>query len=266
VTGYSVSGSGVVGTSQTANGMFGIGLQGYGVYGYSAYNAGVSGQGAAGVYGYSRTGNALNAYTPGTNTTLLASNGGGAYAAWFNGNVEVDGQLSKSSGSFKIDHPLDPANKYLYHSFVESPDMMNVYNGNVTTDAQGKAVVDLPEWFEALNREFRYQLTVMGQFAQAIVAGKIANHRFTIRTDKPNVEVSWQVTGVRHDAWANSHRIPVEEMKNDQERGSYLHPELFGASAEKSVTAARHPDAIKMWKASREAKPITAAPMVASPH
>lgn len=115
----------------------------------------------------------------------------------FSGNVSIGGSLSKGSGSFKIDHPLDPANKYLYHSFVESPDMMNVYNGNVVTDKIGKATVVLPEYFEALNRDFRYQLTVVGQFAQAIVAKKVDHNRFVIRTSKPNVEVSWQVTGIR---------------------------------------------------------------------
>jgi len=151
-----------------------------------------------------------------------------ADAAYFDGDVEVYGNLSKSGGSFKIDHPLDPANKYLYHSFVESPDMMNIYNGNVTTDAQGAAVVALPDWFETLNRDFRYQLTVIGQFAQAIVSDEIANHQFSIRTDKPHVKVSWQVTGVRQDAWANAHRIPVEVEKDARERGHYIHPELYG--------------------------------------
>jgi hypothetical protein len=145
------------------------------------------------------------------------------------GNVDVLGTLSKGGGSFKIDDPLDPANKYLYHSFVESPDMMNIYNGNVTTDASGKAAVELPEWFETLNRDFRYQLTVIGQFAQAIVAGKVANHQFVIKTDKPNVEVSWQVTGIRQDAFANAHRIPVEAEKALADRGHYLYPELVGA-------------------------------------
>jgi hypothetical protein len=167
----------------------------------------------------------------------------GGWAGAFGGDVLVTGNLSKAGGSFKIDHPLDPANKYLYHSFVESPDMMNIYNGNITTDAQGTAVVQMPDWFAALNRDFRYQLTVMGQFAQAIVAGKMAGHQFTIKTDKPNVEVSWQVTGVRHDAWAEAHRIPVEQLKAGQERGRYLHPELFGASPSKSITALRHPSA-----------------------
>ena len=45
------------------------------------------------------------------------------------GNLDVTGTISKGGGTFKIDHPLDPTNKYLYHSFVESPDMMNIYNG-----------------------------------------------------------------------------------------------------------------------------------------
>jgi len=170
----------------------------------------------------------------------------GGFAGFFGGDVNVTGNLSKGGGSFKIDHPLDPANKYLYHSFVESPDMMNIYNGNVITDAQGNAVVRLPDWFETLNRDFRYQLTVIGQFAQAIVAGEIANRQFSIKTDKPSVKVSWQVTGIRQDAWANAHRIPVEELKPEKERGLYLHPELFGAAAEKSITAHRHPDVQKL--------------------
>ena len=82
--------------------------------------------------------------------------------------------------------------------------MMNVYNGNITTDNTGIADVVLPEYFEALNRDFRYQLTVIGEFAQAIVYDKINNNHFVIMTDKPNVEVSWQITGIRRDAYANS--------------------------------------------------------------
>jgi hypothetical protein len=179
---------------------------------------------------------------------------GSTFAGEFIGNVEVEGSLSKDSGSFKIDHPLDPANKYLYHSFVESPDMMNIYNGNVTTNAEGDAVITLPDWFEALNTDFRYQVTVLGQFAQAIVSSKIANHQFAIKTDKPNVEVSWQVTGIRHDAWANAHRIPVEEMKSQQERGFYKHPELYNAPPEKSVLWARHPNVMKQMSKTHAAK------------
>jgi hypothetical protein len=178
-----------------------------------------------------------------TDNIVFQANGYGApnqglqttMTIYSNGNVAIAGNLSKGSGSFKIDHPLDPANKYLYHSFVESPDMMNVYNGNITTNKSGLAVVVLPDYFEALNRDFRYQLTVIGQFAQAIVAKEIGNSSFTIKTSKPGVKVSWQVTGIRHDAYADAHRIQVEEEKPPQEQGHYLHPELFGAPPEQAV-------------------------------
>ncbi len=151
------------------------------------------------------------------------------------GDVNIKGNLSKGGGSFKIDDPLDPANKYLYHSFVESPDMMNVYNGNITTNKAGLATVALPDYFEALNRDFRYQLTVIGQFAQAIVAKEVSKGRFTIKTNRPGVKVSWQVTGIRQDAYANAHRIPTEVEKPPQEQGHYLHPELFGVGPEQAV-------------------------------
>ena len=159
----------------------------------------------------------------------------GGLAGDFTGNVAVSGTLSKGGGSFKIDHPLDPANKYLLHSFVESPDMMNVYNGNITTDRNGYATVELPDWFETLNRDFRYQLTVIGTFAQAIVSKKVAQNRFEIRTNVPQVEVSWQLTGIRQDAWAERNRIPVELDKAGAERGKFLHPEAHGQPADKRI-------------------------------
>jgi hypothetical protein len=126
---------------------------------------------------------------------------------------EPNTTMKKLGGSFSIDHPLDPKNQFLNHSFVESPDMMNIYNGTVTTDKHGVATVILPAYFEALNQDFRYQLTPVGQFAQAFVAERVKGNRFVIKTNKPGVEVSWQVTGIRHDAYANEHRIKVEEPK-----------------------------------------------------
>lgn len=150
-----------------------------------------------------------------------------------NGDLSVSGTISKGGGSFKIDHPLDPENKYLYHSFVESPDMMNVYNGNITTDANGIAKVKLPDYFESLNTDFRYQLTVIGTFAQAIVSEKVNENQFEIRTDKPNVEVSWQVTGIRNDAYARKFRIPNEVEKKTEEKGTYLYPEAYGLPIDK---------------------------------
>jgi len=142
--------------------------------------------------------------------------------------VNVPGTLTKAAGSFKIDHPLDPQNKTLSHSFVESPDMMNVYNGNITTDKNGEAIVTLPDYFEALNRDFRYQLTVIGTFAQAIISEEITGNRFKIRTDKPNVKVSWQVTGIRQDRFAEEHRIPTTEDKPAHEKGKCLYAPLCG--------------------------------------
>src|SRR5262249_7385171 len=136
----------------------------------------------------------------------FASDSFGGWAGYFSGRVDVIGNLYVSgSKNFKIDHPLDPANKYLIHSCVESPEGKNIYDGNVTTDSNGDAIVTLPNYFQALNRDFRYQLTVIGQFAQAIVAKEIKENHFAIRTDKPNVKVSWQVTGIRQDAYMQAH-------------------------------------------------------------
>jgi hypothetical protein len=178
-----------------------------------------------------------------TDCSAYSSSSNCVYAGLFEGAVEVNGSLSKSGGSFKIDHPLEPAKKYLYHSFVESPDMMNVYNGNVVTDGTGRATVTLPDWFESLNGDFRYQLTSIGQFANAMVASEISNHMFSIRTDKPNVKVSWQVTGIRQDAWAPS---PSHSRGSGEGRGgpgalSDLHPELFGHPGEPDIARLHHP-------------------------
>jgi len=179
---------------------------------------------------------------------LEAQGSGGACDIDNGGNLICSGGLFGSSKSFKIDHPLDPANKYLVHASVESSEMKNIYDGVVITDAHGEATVSLPEWFEALNTDFRYQLTVVGQFAQAIVAREIENHQFQIKTNAPNVKVSWQVTGVRQDAYAKAHPLVVEQQKDEQLRGFYIHPELYGAPNEKQIWLARNPGAMKHIK------------------
>ena len=157
------------------------------------------------------------------------------YAGYFSGNAHVTGTLTKGGGSFKIDHPLDPENKNLQHSFVESPDMMNIYNGNVILDSHGEATVTMPDWFEALNRDFRYQLTCIGGFAPVYVAQEISGNQFKIAGGNAGLKVSWMVTGIRHDAWANANRIPVDTDKRAEERGMYLHPEAFGKAIDKGV-------------------------------
>jgi hypothetical protein len=167
-----------------------------------------------------------------------AHNGPAAYGVWgrstsgsagvFGGQVKVFGTLTTTGKAFRIDHPFDPENKYLSHSSVESDVMLNVYSGRVQTDADGNAVVSLPTYFEALNEDFRYQLTVIREFAQAIVADEVHDNRFAIRTDRPNVTVCWQVTDVRKDPYAQQYPIVVEEDKPEWERGTYLHPEVYG--------------------------------------
>jgi hypothetical protein len=161
---------------------------------------------------------------------------GGGYAGYFLGDVTVTGTLTKGGGSFKIDDPIDPAGKYLSHSFVESPDMKNIYDGIVTLDTHGSAVVTMPEWFGALNRDFRYQLTAIGAPGPKLyIADEMHGNSFRIAGGKKGMRVSWEVTGIRQDAWANAHRIPTEEAKPANEQGRYLHPELFGAGPDKSV-------------------------------
>lgn len=248
----------------------------YGVYG-SGGAYGVYGTGGTGVYGtgptgvtgvglyttpvgvYAQAGDggwAVDAYNTASGTGVLAGSDTG-YAGWFNGvtdvdgNLDVAGTLTADTKKFRIDHPLDPANKYLEHASVESSELLDIYTGNVTTDARGEATVRLPQWFEALNTDFRYQLTVIGQFAQAIISRKIENHQFQIRSNAPSVEVSWQVTGVRNDAYARAHPLQPEIEKPEAERGFYRHPELYGAPAEKSVAWAQQPKAMKQWKEAR---------------
>jgi hypothetical protein len=231
VVGVSTSNTGVYGESEgSKSGVFGVSINGQGVYGSSASGQGVYGRSINGIAVYGLSSDPSNSAAG-----VYGDNDSGGLAGRFDGNVVVNGTLSKAAGAFKIDHPLDPANKYLSHSFVESPDMKNIYDGMVTTDANGEAVVELPSYFEALNRDFRYQLTVIGAFAQAIIAGEIADNHFTIKTDKPNLKVSWQVTGIRQDAYANAHRIVVEEDKPAAERGTYLHPTEQGLPESKGL-------------------------------
>jgi hypothetical protein len=223
VYGVSTSGAGIIGTSSSYNAVEGSSSSGTGVQGTSA---GSDGHGVVGSAS-ADSGNAAGIYG--------GSDFSSAFAGYFAGKVAVTGALSKGGGSFKIDHPLDPERKFLMHSFVESPDMKNVYDGVVTTDGSGRAVVELPDWFDALNDGVRYQLTTIGSFARAMVSAEVAKNRFEITTDAPGVRVSWQVTGIRRDAWAQANRIPIELDKAADERGRYLHPSEHGQPASKGL-------------------------------
>ncbi|TXG80610.1 MAG: hypothetical protein E6R11_00915 [Rhodocyclaceae bacterium] len=278
VIGSSTNGSGVIGSSS----QFGYGVSGYshsapGVNGGSDLNDGVSGQGGPGaagvrgrsisqdgfgVVGYASaiTGTGRGVYgqadAPGSigvhgysgpGIGVMGVAGATGYAGVFNGRVSVNGTLSKAAGSFEIDHPLDPANKLLYHSFVESPDMKNIYDGLVTLDANGEAWVEMPDYFEALNRDFRYQLTALDAPAPSLhVAQRIQDRRFKLAGGAPGQEVSWQVTGTRKDAYAQAHRIQVVVEKTGSDRGKYLYPAEAGKSSAEALRPWMRLEAVKM--------------------
>ena len=253
IVGSSGSGIGVVGDSRDQVGVKGMSIDNHAIVGISASHFGVRGEteSSTGVGGIATTGNGIGGGSDGASGVF----GLGKRAGVFAGNVLVNGDIAVTGFKFfRIDHPFDPTNQYLSHAAVESPDALNLYSGNVTTNSSGDATVELPSYFSSINRDFRYQLTVIGQFAQAIVANEIAKSRFTIKTDKPNVKVSWQVTGIRNDAWAKAHPIQVEQLKPEDERGTYQHPELFNQPEEKSLAWKLNPELMQEMRAIRARK------------
>lgn len=161
---------------------------------------------------------------------------GAPEAGRFIGDVNISGALTKGVDNFKIDHPLDPEHKYLSHAAVESNEMKNIYDGCVQADADGAATITLPDWFEALNEDFRYQLTALGDGAPGLhVARELRAGSFTIAGAAPGMRVCWQVTGNRHDAFAIARPLEVETDKRTHEAGRYLYPEAHGAPLAQAI-------------------------------
>ncbi|MBX2897847.1 MAG: hypothetical protein KF763_20565 [Cyclobacteriaceae bacterium] len=217
----------------------GTGPTGIGVWGRGGL-AGASGVGYGTVGQYLGSGIGVGIF--GTSTAegyagLFSGRVNISGATTITGTLNVSGTVTKGGGTFKIDHPLDPTNKFLYHSFVESPDMKNIYDGVAVLDGSGEASVELPSYFEALNKDFRYQLTCVGGFAQVYIAEEISGNRFRIAGGKPGLKVSWQVTGIRKDAYAESNRVQVEVEKTGNERGKYLYPAAYGMPESMGVDA-----------------------------
>ena len=248
----------------------GVAAQGDGVWGYSEYTGGADtyygvvgeteGQVGVGVYGgsYNPSGTNFGVYAIAYGSTSRAvyaeanSNGvnygvyavttsASGYGLWSQGDAHVEGDLSVSgavsspAAATRIDHPLDPAGKYLSHALVDSPDLKTVYDGTVDLDADGGASIELPGYVEALNRDLRYQLTPHGEFSPLYVKSELRGGRFSIAGGKPGQTVSWQLTGIRGDRWAEAHRPAPEAPKDASERGRYLHPELYGEPAERGL-------------------------------
>ena len=264
VWGKSMSAIGVYGESALGTGIYGTaqGYRKYSVFGKSSHgNADAFTYGALGYLGDEFTGDdrsigvigvaendgiAVAGYSNSPNSTAGYFNSKNGTAGYFDGIVIMTDYLSvkevianklsvTGTKNFKIDHPLDPANKYLIHSCVESSERINIYSGNITTDGNGFSLVELPGYFQALNIDYRYQLTAIGQKAQSWIETEINNNQFTIKTDKPNVKVSWQVTGIRNDEYAKQNPMVVEEGKETAEKGKYLMPELFRKPKEMGI-------------------------------
>jgi hypothetical protein len=153
------------------------------------------------------------------------------------GKVVVNGDFTVVGvKAFTMDHPLDPENKILMHAAVESNEVINSYSGNITTDASGKATVNLPDYFGAINKDFRYQLTVVGTFAQAIISKEIVNNQFEVATSIPNVKVSWEVKGVRNDAHMKKFPFVAQQEKSTLQKGKYWDPSVYNQPESRSVS------------------------------
>ena len=233
VNGTSSSGPGVLGTSSSGPGVLGNNLgagvppatstSDFGVVGASG-RGGVKGVGLVGVQGDTPVAGGIGVF--GRSTIA------GGFAGIFDGDLAV----VNGDKPFTIDHPLDPENKYLVHASVESSERKNVYDGIARLDEDGATWVELPEWFEALNGDFRYQLTPVGGSAPGLhVAEEVSENRFKIAGGEEGMKVCWQLTGTRKDPWAAEHPFVVELEKPEEERGRYLDPSLYDAPEEQRV-------------------------------
>ncbi|MFN8395733.1 MAG: hypothetical protein U0176_13935 [Bacteroidia bacterium] len=158
---------------------------------------------------------------------------GNWYGVFANGNSGASGVKS-----FIIDHPSDPGNKYLRHFSIESPEVLNLYRGTVTCDASGFAEVTLPSYFNAVNADISYQLTPIGGAGQVFVASEVdGSGKFRIGGAAPGQKVCWVVYADRNDAFVrnNPAALEVEPEKRSDDRGLYLHPELYGQPEENGL-------------------------------
>lgn len=225
-----------------------------GVYGRSDATTGNGVQGiasaelgqTAGVLGYALStdlGSGVVGLAEGEGVGVYGSAGGalgwGVYSdgdLGTSGDLYVDGTIFKGGGGFRIDHPDDPAGKYLNHSFVESPDMKTFYDGIAVLDGSGSARVSMPAWFAKINRDVRYSLTAVGASMPNLhVSAEFDGAAFAIAGGAPRGRVSWTVTGIRKDPWAEANRIIVEQPKPQNERGTLLHPAARGQSADRAT-------------------------------
>jgi hypothetical protein len=145
----------------------------------------------------------------GSASCLLNWNGGGAGVIFGNGHaggvggVTSAGVLTAVTKSFRIVHPLD-STKILTHGSVEGPEFGVYYRGEGQTE-DGRAMVTLPDYFEALTRpEGRtVQLTALydeedEEFGQ-LAASRVVDGQFRVRSSYASQKFYWEVKAVRAD-------------------------------------------------------------------
>jgi len=257
--GIGVEGVGVNGVSGVANNN-----QGFGVFGNNTAipnpatgtnNAvGVAGLGGIGVNGQTTNGQLVGVYGQNLNTGIINNNigvlgssntGAGVWGENLDGSyfgVYSNGELGASGlKSFMIDHPADPANKYLKHFSMESDEVLNVYRGNIILDNSGEALVTLPTYFQSVNRNFSYHLTAIGSAAPGLFVKEEVqgNNSFKIAGGNPGQKVSWMLQAERNDPYLQHYpeKRLTEVNKRPGEKGTYLRPEIYGQPASKGVNA-----------------------------
>jgi hypothetical protein len=213
----STYGRGVLGFADSSSGIT------YGVIGRSASTSGT------GVLGYAT---ASSGTTYGVSGESDSSHGYGVYGygpSAYGYGVYSHGRFAASgTKSFQIDHPLDPANQYLNHFSAEGPEPYLIYRGSAILDETGQAWVQLPDYFESINRDFHYQLTPIGKPALLYIAEEVRENRFLIAGGEAGMKVSWTVTGVRDDPFVQAYPLADVQDKPAEAQGLYLQPELYG--------------------------------------
>ncbi len=258
VIGASFTGSGLQGASLTGSGAEATSILGYGLIGMNWGSVDPRDRPAAAVLGASFNNAGVIGHAKEGSGVVGSSDDG--LAGEFLGDVRITGKLFLDGfliGNllFKMDHPTDPSNKYLNYSSVASPEPKHVYDGVVELDSEGAALVELPEWVDALDEDFRYQLTPIGASAPGLHIGEeIAERGFRIAGGVPNSRVSWQVTGKQQDPVTGG-GYQVEQQKPSTEVGRYLHPEAVGQSDDTGIGRDPHREeqvrAIRQWLAER---------------
>ncbi len=233
---YGVSGQ-VLSTGTSSAGLYGNNLRTNG--GYGTYGIGHSGtvgetnyQLGFGLYGRNYDaigplGNAVGTYGQGYIGIWGDQTDPNGYSVYANGDFGAAG-----TKAFAIDHPLDPAHKYLKHYSIESNEVLNMYRGTVPFDSNGEATVTMPDYFDAVNANFSYQLTPIGSYAPLYIKEKLDNGIFIIAGGQTGMEVSWTVYAERNDPYLQQHpeSKAVEVEKESWNQGKYLQPDLYNQS------------------------------------